>query len=79
MCKFRFLVCLMFLCVLGFGSQPDECLFKKQHLVVSLDWHKKISRPNSIASNKYYFFNRGVSDFTLNDTIQMKNPQNTCK
>ena len=75
MYKFRCLVCLMLLCELGFGSQPDECLFKKQHLVISLDWHKKISRPSSIASNKYFFFNRGTSDFTLNDIIQMQGLQ----
>lgn len=76
MCKFRFLVCLMLLCGLGFGSQPDECLFKKQHLVISLDWHKKISRPNSIEFSKYDFFNNGeIQNFVLNDTIQMKNPQ----
>jgi|GEM_PF-1854391 len=75
MYKFRCLVCLMLLYGLGFGSQPDECLFKKQHLVISLDWHKEISRPNSIASSKYYFFNRGISNFTLNDTIQMQSLQ----
>ncbi len=74
MCEFRCLVCLILLCELGFGSQP-ECLFKKQHLVISLDWHKKISRPNSIASNRYYFFNRGISDFTLNDTNHMRGLQ----
>jgi len=75
MCKFRCLVCLILLCGLGFGSQPDECLFKKQHLVVSLDWHKEISRPNSIAANRHYFFNRGISNLTLNDTIQMQGLQ----
>jgi len=75
MYKFRCLVCLMLLCELGFGSQPDECLFKKQHLVISLDWHKEISKPSSIASNKYYFFNRGISNLTLNDTIQMQGLQ----
>ncbi len=74
MCKFRCLACLIPLFELGFGSQPDECLFKKQQLVVSLDWHKEILRPNSIEFNRYYLFNRGISDFTLNDTIQMQKP-----
>ena len=75
MYKFRCLVCLMLLCRIGFGSKPDECLFKKKQLAISLDWHKKISRSNSIASNRYYFFNRGISDFTLNGTIQMQSLQ----
>ena len=76
MCKFRYLVCLIVLYGLGFSNQPDEYLFKKQHLVVSLDWHKKISRPNSIASSKYYFFNNGgMPDFTLNDTNHMQGLQ----
>jgi len=76
MCKFRCLVCLMLLCGFGFGSQPDECLFKKQQLVVSLDWHKKISKPNSIAINRHYFFNNGeIQNFTLNDRIQMQGLQ----
>ena len=73
--KIKFLGCLLLLYGLGFGSQPGECLFKKQNLVVSIDWHKEISKPNSIASNRYYFFNRGISDFTLNDTIQMQGLQ----
>lgn len=73
MCKFRSFVCLMLLCGLGFGSQPDEYLFKRQHLIISLDWHKKISKPNSIAANRHYFFNNGgTPNFTLNDTIQMQ-------
>ncbi len=73
MCKFRCLVCLMLLCGLGFGSQPDECLFKKKQLAISLDWHKEISKPNSIEFSKYDFFNnRGISDFTLNDTTHMQ-------
>ena len=76
MCKFRCLACLIPLFGLGFGSQPDECLFKKQHLVISLDWHKKISRPNSIATNKHYFLsNEGFPDLIPNDTIQMQGLQ----
>jgi hypothetical protein len=76
MCKFRFLVCLLVLFGFGFSSQPDECLFKKQHLVVSFDWHKKISKPNSIEFSKYDFFNNGgMPNFTFNDTIQMQSLQ----
>lgn len=75
MYKFGCLVYLIVLYGLGFGSQTDECLFKKQHLAINLDWHKKISKPSSIASNKYYFFNRGISNLTLNDTIQMQGLQ----
>ena len=76
MCKFRCLVCLILLFGPGFGSQPDECLLKKQQLVVSLDWHKEISRPNSIEFSKYDFFNnRGISNLTFNDTMQMQGLQ----
>jgi len=76
MCKFKFWGCLILLYGLGFGSQPDEGLFKKQQLVVSLDWHKKISKPNSIASNRHYFFNNGgIPNIALNDTIQMQGLQ----
>jgi len=66
----------MLLCGLGFSRQPDEYLFKKQHLVISLDWHKKISRPNSIATNRHYFFNNGeIQNFVLNDTTHMQDLQ----
>ncbi len=73
--KLKFLACLMLIFGLGFGSQPDECLFKKQHLVVSLDWRYELLKPTLAASNKYYFFNRGISDFTLNDTTHMQGLQ----
>ncbi|MGB3340032.1 MAG: hypothetical protein WBB37_00935 [bacterium] len=76
MYKFWFLVCLILLYGLGFGSQPDECLFKKQHLVISLDWRYELLKPTLVASNKYYFFNNGgIPNFTLNDTIQMQGLQ----